>query len=445
MPVRNLLIALGLLAVLGGGVWWSNKHQAAEEAKPKKDDPAAPKILAIPDDQIAQLTLKRKDADAVVLKKNAQNKWEMAQPKPYRVDPDTVSGITAAINPLASTQVVDEKPSNLAQFGLDAPSFELTVTKKDGKSEKLLIGDDAPAGGDVYAKLESDPRVFTIASFGKTGLDKTAQDLRDKRLLTFDSEKLTRVELDAKKQQLEFGKNNQNEWQILKPKPYRADGWQVEELIRRLREAKMDASPTDEDSKKAAAAFGSGAVVGVAKVTDNNGTQMLEVRKSKDDYYAKSSAVEGVFKVASDMGQGLDKGLDDFRNKKLFDFGFSDPTKVDVTKDGKTVSYAKSADKWFSGPKQIDSATLQSFIDKLRDLQAARFVETPFPAAPMMQVTVTAKDGKLVDKVLIAKQGADWLARRENETVVSQPEAKAAEDLVKAFADIKEAAPEKKK
>ena len=46
--------------------------------------------------------------------------------------------------------------------------------------------------------------------------------------------------------------------------------------------------------------------------------------------YAKSSAVEGVYKVAADVGDALDKGLDDFRNKKVFDFGFSDPSKVDV-------------------------------------------------------------------------------------------------------------------
>jgi hypothetical protein len=444
MSLRKLLIAAALLIVLGGGVWWSHKRQAAEEAKPKKEDASTPKILAVPDDQLAQLTLKRKDAEEVVLKKNAANKWEMVKPKPYRVDADTASAIANAINPLTSTQVVDEKPANLAPFGLDSPAFELTVTKKDGKTQKLLIGDEAPAGGDVYAKLEGDPRVFTIASFGKTSLDKTAQDLRDKKLLTFDSDKLTRVELDAKKQQIEFGKNNQNEWQILKPQPLRADGWQVEELIRRLRDAKMDTVPSDEDLKKAVAAFASGTPVATAKVTDNNGTQSIEVRKVKDDYYAKSSVVEGAYKVPNDLGQGLDKSLDDFRNKKLFDFGFSDPTKVDVVKDGKTVSYAKSGDKWFSGPKQIDSATLQSFIDKLRDLAAAKFVEMPFNA-PSMQVTVTAKDGKLVDKVLIAKQGNDWLAKRENEPVVYQLDNKAAEDLNKAFTEIKEAAPETKK
>jgi hypothetical protein len=364
----------------------------------------------------------------------------MLAPKPLRVDAEAVSGITSTLTSLSGDQVIEEKPASLAPFGLDAPSFELGITKKDGKTQKLLIGDDTPAGGDVYVKLGDQPRVFSMSSSNKTSLDKTSQDLRDKRLLTFDSDKLTRVELTAKKQTTEFGKNNQNEWQILKPKPLRADGWQVEELIRRLRDAKMDAAPSAEDQKKIASAFGSGTPLATAKVTDNSGAQTIEIRKNKDDFYAKSSALEGAYKVPNDLGTGLDKSLDDFRNKKLFDFGFSDPSKIEVRQGGSPVTYTKTGEKWMSGAKQIDTTSLQAFIDKLRDLSATKFVESGF-GTPSMEVTVTAKEGKLVDKVQIS----GYLAKRENDPVIYQLDQKAADDLMKAAKDIKEAAPEKKK
>ena len=89
----------------------------------------------------------------------------------------------------------------------------------------MLIGDDTLTEFRRLRQAGRRPReVFTIASYVKTSLDKTANDLRDKRLLTFDSDKLTRVELAAKGAPVEFGKNGQNEWQILKPRPLRADG-----------------------------------------------------------------------------------------------------------------------------------------------------------------------------------------------------------------------------
>ena len=78
-------------------------------------------------------------------------------------------------------------------------------------------------------------------------------------------------------------------------------------------------------------------------MTDAGGNQTLEVRKDKDkNYYAKSSAVEGVYKIASDVGDALDKSLDDFRNKKLFDFGFSDPEQSGSARAPRTTRAATS-------------------------------------------------------------------------------------------------------
>jgi hypothetical protein len=317
--------------------------------------------------------------------------------------------------------------------------MKVKVTRKDGKTDDLLIGDETPTGSGAYAKLAGDPRVFTIASYTKTSFDKGPNDLRDKRLLTFDQDKLTRVELAAKGGPVEFGKNNQNDWQILKPKPLRADGSQVEELIRKLKDAKMDTAVTAEDSRKAAAAFASGTRVAVVNVADASGNQQLEVRKDKEkNYYAKSSVAEGIHKVASDLGDGLDKGLDDFRNKKLFDFGWSDPTRVQVA----AATYTKSGDKWMSGSKQMDSGSVQALIDKLRDLNAARFVEAG-AGAPVLDATVTSGDGKRVEKVTITKEGNTFFAKRENEPGIYELDAKAVEDLQKAAADVKEYQPPK--
>jgi ribosomal protein L12E/L44/L45/RPP1/RPP2 len=192
----------------------------------------------------------------------------------------------------------------------------------------VLVGDATPTNSGNYAKLPDSPKVYTIASYVKTGLDKTDNDLRDKRLMTFDSDKITRVVLAAKGAPVEFGKNAQNEWQILKPAPLRADATQVDSLINKLKDAKMDAIVSDEDAKKAAGGFASGTRVALATVSDSKGDQTLEVHKDKDkNYYAKSSVVDGIYKINTDVGDALDKGLDDFRNKKLFDFGFSDPAK----------------------------------------------------------------------------------------------------------------------
>ena len=99
-------------------------------------------------------------------------------------------------------------------------------------------------------------------------------------------DKISRIEVVEKNQAIEFARNK-DEWQIVKPRPLRADPSVVSELVRKLTDAKMDLSVTD--SKAAVAAFARGAEVGTAKVTDESGTQSLQVRKEKDTYYAKST------------------------------------------------------------------------------------------------------------------------------------------------------------
>ena len=441
MRMRGLLFALVVLAALAGGVWWSNKAKESEAKKPASDA-SSPKILAVPEDQITKVEIRKASDDTVLERKSG--KWELTAPKPLRADQDSISSMMSTLGSLNADRVIEENAADLGQYGLSKPAIELTVTQKDNKTRQLFIGDEVPTGSGFYARLEGDPRVFTIASYSKTSLDKSANDLRDKRLLTFDADKLTRIELTAKNQDFEFGKNNQNDWQILKPKPMRADGGQVEELVRKLREAKMDTSVSDADSKKAASAFAGGSQIAVAKVTDASGTQQLVVKKDKDkNYYAKSSAVEGIYKVGNDLGDALDKGVDDFRNKKVFDFCWSDPSKIDIRDGAKQITYTKSGDKWMAAGKQMDSATMQTVVDKLRDLQAAKFPETGF-SAPVLEVAVTSNDGKRVEKAALSKTGNDWFAKRENEPAIYQLDSKAAEELQKAVAGVKEA-PAKKK
>ncbi|MEK7751834.1 MAG: DUF4340 domain-containing protein [Acidobacteriota bacterium] len=436
MRIRGLMIAVAVLALLGGLLWWSNKAEKAKEGQPSKDAP--PKIVQIPEDQIRQIEIARKDGEATVIRKNASNKWEMTAPQPLSVDQEAANSVASALASLSSDRLIEEKAADLTQYGLGAPAIAVTVTKKDGKTEKLLLGDDTPTGGSVFAKLASDPRIFTVATFNKSSLDKTGKDLRDKRLMTFDSDKLVRVELSAKTPGLEFGKNNQNEWQIVKPRPLRADSLQIEEVIRKLKDAKMDTSVSGEDAKKAVAAFGGAKLVATAKATDASGTQQLEVRKGADNkYYARSSVVEGTHTVGADLGDALDKGLDDFRNKKLFDFGFSDPTKVEINRGGKLAAYQKSGEKWMAGQKQMDSASVQALIDKLRDLASIKFLDQGFTTA-VFEATVTSNDGKRTEKVSVSKSGNSYFARRENEPAVYELDGKIVEELEKAAGEVKE-------
>jgi hypothetical protein len=89
-----------------------------------------------------------------------------------------------------------------------------------------------------------------------------------------------------------------------------------------------------------------------------------------------------------------------------------------------------------SGSTQMDAATVNVLMDKLRDLAAIKFADSGF-TTPVFEATVTWNSGKRTEKVQISKQGARCFARRENEPSIYELDPKSLEELQKAASEIK--------
>ncbi len=427
MDPKRLIIGAIVLLGLSGALWWSNKQEAEKGTAPSPDAP--PKVFEIPQDQINKIEIRRMGADPVLLAKG--DSWTIQAPKQLPADGDAVSAMVSTLAVLTSDRLVNEKTTDFAPYGLKSPILTLIVSRKDGRVHKLHIGDDSPSGSAVFAHVDGDERLFLIPTSTKAALEKTWRDLRDKRLLPFDSEKLTRVELGA----IEFGKNNANAWTILKPKAFRADNFAAEELVRKLKDAKMEVTNDTEEEATFPAKFAAGTLVAIAKVTDAKGTMQVEVRQGKEkDYYAKSSAVDGIFKTTTEQGEGLAKKLDDFRNKKLFEFGFNLPDSVEVKQDGATFTFVKSGNDWKRDGKIVDAGAVQQILDRLRELAATKFADSA-AGAPFAEYSA----GK--EKVIVNKQGDSYLARRASEPEVYILDANTVKEIRDLAAAVKESAP----
>ncbi len=436
MRPRGLLIATAVLAALAAVVWWSNRQK-----KEEPESASSPKLLSLKQDEITKIEIQRREGETTRIEMGGDGAWRITAPEPLPGDKSAIESLVSSAASLNADKVVEEKPEDLAAFGLKEPHARIVITLKDGKTRTVLLGDDAPVGGGGFAQVDGDPKVYLLTSWVKGGLDKLAVDLRDKRILTFDRDKIVRVELERKKEALEFSKNAQGAWVISRPQMYRADSWSVDDYIRRLQDLKLDPLLTSDQKADLEKQFRTGEPVTTVAVTDAAGTQKLELRKNKDKYYARSSVVEGFHLVQEFDAKALDKGLEDFRNKKLFDFGFDDPSKIDYRGARRQLSLSKQGDRWMESGKPMDSVGVQTLIDRLRDLQAVSFPASGF-TQPMIEVAVTSKSP---EKVQISKSGDRYIARREGEPALYEISASSVEDLEKAAGDIKEAPQEKKK
>lgn len=436
MKFKGILIGAVLLAVLSGGVYWSIKHS---EEQDKKSAQGAPKELAIGEGEIQQLEIKRRGDETVVVKRIAGMNWDIVSPVQLHADVDTVNGILQVLGGLTPESLIEDKISNWEPFGLKDPTIEVTATLKDGKKHLIAVGDDLPAGGSMYVRANNDTKLYSVAGYQRSSLAKGWRDLRDRRLMPFESEKLSRLEMVKGGTTIEFGRIQNNEWQIVKPKPYRADSLKVDEMSRRLRDARLDPAQSEADEKSTLAKFNAASPFVTIRATDPSGNTQLEVRKARDTdktedvYYAKSASVSGAHKLNSELGQILEKKLDDFRNRKLFDFGFNDPSKIEYTQNGKTRSFGRNTDKWLEGGKEVKAENVQIFIDRLRELTAKDFVDAPKPLTKAdIEVSVTSTDGKRTETIRIAGN----LCARGSEPAAYTVDTSALEELTKQASRI---------
>ncbi len=453
-----LIIAFGILAVLGALVWYT------EENPPETGEPK-PEIISVDEDDIVRVTISRPRKDTITLQRGEDGEWQFGEPYTFPVGESPVNTMISNLASMNADRLVDEHVRNWAPYGLNGAG-ELEVSAvvkkeqpgddKEGEKEaeeeaaqktyRVIFGNDTPTGGGVYARLEGESRLFTVFSYVKSGFEKEIFDLRDKKLLQVEEDKISRVTVNAGRRSIEFGKSGDDRWQILKPKPMRADNFTVGDLVRSVRRAEM-VSVLEEGGERSGE-YRFRRPFAVAEIVDEAGAHTLTIAKSNDDsYYAKSSDLGGVYEVSSTMAEGLDKPLDDYRNKKLFDFGFKEIAAL-ALRDGDTrLRVEKKDEKWVlssEGDRELDSEKVQTVIDSLRSLAA-----TGFPSddaadqskygldQPAIEAEVTVADGESSEKVLISTVSNDRVyAARENQPTTYEVEKSAAEEIQRAIQEL---------
>lgn len=436
MKANPLAIAVVLLALLGGAVWYTREN-------PPVDKDAAPKILDLEEDAIREVRLQKRGADPITVIRGADDAWEFGGGLEIAADDSAIGLMIGSLASLNAERVVSENVLEWGPYDLEEPVLSVRYDLEDGGGE-VQFGRDTPTGSGVFARLREDPRLFTVYSYNKTSFDKSVFDLRDKRLLRLDDDSATAVTVLAGRRKLGFAKDG-DDWRIVEPRELRADDFAVGDLVRAVRTAEMTEVL---EEGKATSAYSFRRPVATVRVSDSGGDHELVIAKQGETYYARSSGHEGVYEVGSTLAESLDKPVEDFRNKKLFDFGYTDPARVDVRTGEFSVAVARAQDKWIlesDGGRELAGETVQTLLDRLRSLTATAFPSDRaadqrrygLNAAAIEARVTSAEEGSEVETVVVSSPDkAPVYAARKGEPSTYEIEQSAAQDIERAVEDI---------
>jgi len=440
----NTLAALVILAVLWGAFTYYDKRKGPSVPAGTTDETkSVEKLFSMDTKHIQSFTVKPKDAAPVSCRLES-GKWVIEEPQNLAADQATVSSFLNSLTSVSVDEVVDPHPANLKDFGLDPPSETLEVATDVKPAQfALLLGDETPTGGGVYAQVGGNPRVVTLASYEKTSLAKTLFDLRDKRAVTLDADQIQKIEVHSKNKNYTLVKNPEGVWDLVLPPPVRAESYSVTSLVSQLRGLSMTSVVAE--NKKTPAPYGFGSPTMTVKLTAPAGSQELVLgKKDGEKYDAMNSALEPIFTLNSDFLTQFEKDPADLRDKDLFSFSSFDATHLDVETPKGHWTFEKQKDKWKEtapAKKDLTSDKVTSLLDQVHDLRADSFPKEHATdlaafglAKPAYRFEVQWSEKKEI--VEAAKVGDHVYARRSTDAVPSEVSKTALDPIEKSLSSL---------
>ena len=136
------------------------------------------------------LKFDREKADTLSLDKGGNSmelarsgsEWRVVTPVAGRSDYSAVEGFLTRLSSANMATLVDEKPADLAKYGLDKPAMTVTI---GAGSSKTVLEVGKTENDQTYARDASRPMVFTVDSTLQGDLNKSFDDYRKKELFEF--------------------------------------------------------------------------------------------------------------------------------------------------------------------------------------------------------------------------------------------------------------------
>jgi hypothetical protein len=438
--VKGLTTTIVLAVVLAGLGAYIYFYESGEQAGAETKEKA---FAALEADKIEEVQINAAGGETSHLRRTPTG-WELVAPEKGEADASEISSVTSNLASLEVQRVVDENAGDLAQYGLNPPRVDVGFRVKDEKDFRhLLVGEKTPTGGDLYAKLQNEKKVFLVSSFLDNTFNRTPFDLRDKSILEFDREKVESVEIVNGARTIEFRRVGGSDWTIAKPFAARGDYGAIEGLVTRLSSGQMQRIVDAEG--KDLKTYGLQKPSLAASVTAGSAKASLVFGMTEaQSIYAKDASRPMVFAVEESLATDLRKDVGEFRRKDVFDFRSFTANRIEVRRGADTFAFEKAKDKdgkevWRNAAGQnADTTKVEDLLTKFSNLRAQSFEGSPPPAMKTPDVTVTARfDDKKTEMVTFGRSGSDVFAARADEPGAAKIETTPYEDALKALDALK--------
>lgn len=435
----GLLVAAALLLIVGGAIAYLSVQDKKEPAaSPPSETRLFPGDLA----GLTAASLSRPGEEPLKLAQTAPppapeggiGEWRIVSPAPYKVDVMTLGEWLGTLRTLNAERVLDMPAGTNAGFGLEAPVLSIELVE-GGKTRNFEIGAMNPEGSARYARLSGAPKLYLLSAGNVATLNKSLGDFRQKRALDVTEFSVEKLRVEAPGAVREIVRTPTRDWTFSDPPGFRADQTLMGEFVSALVTAHTEAAALSQPALPETR-FRSMSPIATVIASTGEGEHRAEFRRDKSGVvYAMSADLGGAYPVQADIETFLKKPLDEFRDLKLFNFGFTDVFTLRYQSGARTLNLTHPNRQWELDGKPADAASVNKLLDELRSAVGSAFVEGDAPGNVVATVNLETAGG-MKEQVEFRSEGANRFAVRAGERGYYKVSESVLTELEKAAAGV---------
>lgn len=485
MNIKHTLLAFLLLAALGGAYYFVQKQPAPEDtsAIPRED------LFAFQPEDVQEFTLNVAGQPAATFRRlpgappanpatagetapisspAAEAQWEIVAPADIAADSYQIQSFLDEFpnfkaNPLTADASSPQAPA-WSEYALDQPARSFEFKLKDGKTVRLDIGKENPAGYAKYARRSEVGPVLLLDTIDNKSLhEKTLFDLRDKRILPMDMNSATRMDLHfnlgsggpsaeevararslglpVRRERITFTRDASGNWRLSEP-ALRTDIGGATYLATIVSGGLM--KTIVEEKAGPLAKYGLDRPQIRLVVTGPSGNSAgksellvgkMEKQGEEEFFYAMTSLRPHVFTILRTVYDQINQDLEYYRNRYLFDFETANARSVEVSgaavasaTSGGPLRYDRRGENWVKpGTPEVKmkDAQVENFLNGVHAIRISTFTSDEpnrFAAygldKPWMSIKVTFGEGNRQETILFGRKADKFYAARQGEPSV---------------------------
>lgn len=366
-----------LLVFLGLGLYVYVTEFRGREARDQQAE-AAKKAIQVEEKDVVEISLVYPERTITGVKKG-ENQWEIANPTGFEADPEEWDRLASNIPRIDRQQTVTETGTDLGAFGLDAPAVKVAAKLADGKTVEVAFGNENPGKTFNYAKLGDSGQIFLTPTSWKGLFTKTVNDLRNKKVVQFDSDSdIDAIRIVEAAREIEFQKSGED-WLLKKPVEASADTSEVAAFVSSIRFAR--ASSFAEPSVTAqAAGLNPPAIRIVLHDAKANADRILLIGKSPetDKYYGRDESRDAIMIVDKEVPDKARRPVFDWRDKSITRIQRDRIDEVEIQAGSDKFSFKKVDTDWkLPDGRKLQFDKVSNMLTSLDFDKAAGIIDSP--------------------------------------------------------------------